>query len=298
MIKLYLFGGFRAEDQQASPLAFATNKVRALLAYLAATPGQVHARQQVAHLLWPAATEAIALRNLRTTLVRLRATLGDPPWLAATRQEVQLTAEPHQLWIDVAAFEQIWAHLQTGNGADQHPLKRGQPQPEDLHAFTGAAWAHNRLTWMAEAATLYQGEFLAGFFWQEENEGAFWQWRRQKQEEYHAKALTLLDQLAAHAITSRAYSAATAYARRQLALEPWREPAHRQLMLALAGNGDYSGALAHYAICQQTVWAELGMAPEAETTALVQRLQAERQQLSTPNEFSKTTPVMNRSLCG
>jgi hypothetical protein len=40
------------------------------------------------------------------------------------------------------------------------------------------------------------------------------------------------------------------------------------------------------------------MAPEAETTALVQRLQAERQQLSTPNEFSKTTPVMNRSLCG
>lgn len=182
----------------------------------------------------------------------------------------------------MAAFDRIWAHLHTGNGAEPQTLKRGQLQPEDLPAVTGAAWTHNRRNWMAEAATLYQGEFLAGFFWQEETEGAFWQWRRQKQEEYHTKALTLLDQLTAHAITSRAYSAAAAYARRQLLLEPWREPAHRQLMLALAGSGDYSGALAQYAICQQTVWAELGMAPEAETTVLFQRLQTERQQRSTP----------------
>ncbi len=280
MIKLYLFGGFRAEDQQATTLAFATNKARALLAYLAAAPGEAHARQRLADLLWPTATEAIARRNLRTTLTRLRGSLGDSPWLAANRQDVQLTAEPHQLWSDVNAFDQLWAHLHNGHGVVEQPLKRGQRRVEALPAVESDEWGRNRLTWMAEAATLYGGEFLAGFFWQEETESAFWQWRRQKQEEYHSKALTLFDQLAKQAIADRAYSAAASYARRQLALEPWREPAHRQLMVALAGAGDYSAALAQYTVCRQTVADELRMAPEAETTALFQRLQAERQQLT------------------
>ena len=51
-------------------------------------------------------------------------------------------------------------------------------------------------------------------------------------------------------------------------------------MVALAGAGDYSAALAQYTVCRQTVADELRMAPEAETTALFQRLQAERQQLT------------------
>jgi len=280
MIKLYLFGGFRAEDQQATTLPFATNKARALLAYLAAAPGHPHARRRLADLLWPTTTEAIALRNLRTTLARLRDSLGDPPWLVANRQEVQLAAEPHQLWSDVNAFDQIWAHLDNGHGVVEQPQKRGQLRVEALPAIDGDDWTRSRLNWITEAATLYQGEFLAGFFWQEETEGAFWQWRRQKQEEYHSKALTLFHQLANQALADQAYNVAATYARRQLALEPWRELAHRQLMLALAGAGDYSAALAQYAICRQTVADELRMAPEAATTALFQRLQAERQQLT------------------
>ncbi|HRW04648.1 MAG TPA: BTAD domain-containing putative transcriptional regulator [Caldilineaceae bacterium] len=283
MIKLYLFGGFRAEDHTNAPLAFATNKTRSLLAYLATTPGQEHTRQFLADLLWPTSTDDVALRNLRNTLARVRKSVANPTWLLTTRQSVQLVAEPHELWSDVTTFDYLWTHLQTTTALP--------PFQEYFATLTEGEQVRYNINWLTMAVTLYQGEFLAGHFGQEDDNGTFWQWRRQKQEEYHAKALALLAQLTDHLLTTDDYAAAIEYARRQLALEPWREQAHCQLMQAFAGAGDTGRAFAQYEICRQILWDELTVEPNAETQALFQRFCAERKPLAGAKDNPNTLPA-------
>src|SRR5207253_7503432 len=69
------------------------------------------------------------------------------------------------------------------------------------------------------------------------------------------------------------YDQAYAAAARQVALDPWREEAHRQAMLALALSGQRSEALAHYARCRQVLVESLGTEPAAETVALYEQIQ-------------------------
>jgi DNA-binding SARP family transcriptional activator len=65
---------------------------------------------------------------------------------------------------------------------------------------------------------------------------------------------------------------AIAHAQRWLALDPLNEPVHRALMTLYARTGQVAAALRQYQLCQQTLTDELGIAPAAETTALVERI--------------------------
>jgi hypothetical protein len=62
------------------------------------------------------------------------------------------------------------------------------------------------------------------------------------------------------------------YAERQLNLEPWREEAHEQLMLALAAGGLRSRALAQYQVCRKVLHTELGVQPGPALAVLYRRL--------------------------
>ncbi len=62
-------------------------------------------------------------------------------------------------------------------------------------------------------------------------------------------------------------------AQRQLALEPWLEAAHRQIMRILAKRGQRAAAIAQYQRCRQTLAEELQVAPDAETIALYAQIQ-------------------------
>ena len=64
------------------------------------------------------------------------------------------------------------------------------------------------------------------------------------------------------------------YARRLLTLEPWREAAHRQLMLLLAQDGQRSAALNQFETCTHLLVEELGVEPGPETVALYERIRA------------------------
>jgi hypothetical protein len=96
-------------------------------------------------------------------------------------------------------------------------------------------------------------------------------------------------------------------ARRQITLEPWREPAHRQLMLAYALAGDRANALAQYEASRAVLQEELGAEPSAETTALLQEIKRGRyagtagESLPAPARFqhnlpASTTPLVGREL--
>ena len=71
-----LFGGFEAR-RSAGPPVLPTNKARALLAYLACTPGQPHARDQIAALLWGDKEEKQARHSLRQVISSIRKAFPD-----------------------------------------------------------------------------------------------------------------------------------------------------------------------------------------------------------------------------
>jgi ATP-dependent Clp protease ATP-binding subunit ClpA len=89
----------------------------------------------------------------------------------------------------------------------------------------------------------------------------------------HRRALQALAQLADYHERRGEHEPAQQYARRQLELDPWREESHRQLMRLLALSGQRSAALVQYATCERVLAAELGVAPEQETTALYERIE-------------------------
>src|SRR5712691_650351 len=79
-LTLVLFGAFEARRPRGAALIL-PKKLRALVAYLALTPGHSCPRAELATLLWGDTGEARARQSLRQALRRLRTTLG-------TRSEV------------------------------------------------------------------------------------------------------------------------------------------------------------------------------------------------------------------
>ncbi|MEZ4865994.1 MAG: BTAD domain-containing putative transcriptional regulator [Caldilineaceae bacterium] len=125
-------------------------------------------------------------------------------------------------------------------------------------------------THLAEVATLYRGPLLAGELWTDSR--PFEEWLLLKREQIQRQALDALHALAVHHEAVGAYDQAQHYAQRQLALEPWREAAHRQLMRVLALDGQRSAALAHYESCRLILREELDVEPDTATIALVEQI--------------------------
>ena len=92
--EIALFGSFKACYNRQPLPGFRYDKVRALLAYLAAESAHPQGREALATLLWPDWPQQSALRNLSYALVDLRNNIGDkeakPPFLLITRDTLQL----------------------------------------------------------------------------------------------------------------------------------------------------------------------------------------------------------------
>lgn len=92
-LRLFFLGPFQATLDGRPVLGFESNKVRALLAYLAVESARPHARETVAALLWPDHFNHSALNSLRSALANLRGAIDDrnaaPSFLLITRDTVQ-----------------------------------------------------------------------------------------------------------------------------------------------------------------------------------------------------------------
>jgi predicted ATPase/Tfp pilus assembly protein PilF len=237
---------------------FESNKVRALLVYLAIEAARPHHRSALAGLLWPEQPEAIARNNLRQALANLRYAIADrqaqPPFLLITRETVQFNAASDH-WLDVAAFTELLAACAS-------------------HAHRQIEHCKPCMQRLAQAAALYHGGFLAQF--SVSDSVAFEEWAMLQRERQHHLALDALARLAAYHERRGAYEQTHIYAARALELEPWCEEAHRRLMRALYLNGQRTEALAQYERCQRVLADELSVEPEQETTALYEQLKHDR----------------------
>jgi DNA-binding SARP family transcriptional activator len=76
-LALSLLRSFEVTLDGALITTFESNKVRALLAYLAAESDRPHRREALAALLWPDWPQQSAMSNLRYSLADLRKNIGD-----------------------------------------------------------------------------------------------------------------------------------------------------------------------------------------------------------------------------
>jgi DNA-binding SARP family transcriptional activator len=218
-------------------------KAEALLFYLAVNQ-QPYTRSALAGLFWPEVAEADAKNNLRRVLPRLRALLGD--YLRIDRQTVAFDRQA-AYWLDVERFTATLAPF--GQAAQPVALDFGQ---------------------VAQALTLYQGEFLAGFYVRATP--AFEEWVLAQREQLRLLALRGLTALADFYITQGAHSAGFAATQQLLALEPWSEAGHLQQMVLLVQMGQRAAALAQYEQGRTLLAAEFGAQPLPLLTAFYEQL--------------------------
>ena len=102
-LELNLLGVFSASLDGSPATSFESNKVRALLAYLATESQRPHAREALATLLWLDWPDSAARSNLRYALADLRKAIGDqqaaPPFLLISRQQHTVQSRATTSWM-------------------------------------------------------------------------------------------------------------------------------------------------------------------------------------------------------
>ncbi|MEZ4513108.1 MAG: tetratricopeptide repeat protein [Chloroflexota bacterium] len=228
-------------------LPFRTDKVKALFAYLllhAATPVR---RETLATLLWPDSSDDTARKNLRDALFHLRKTLDQhDPALSERCLE--------------ADRKTVTLHITDCFVVDTAVLSTPNPT--------------------SDLAPLIGGELLAGFHL--EDAEPFMEWLLLERSRWHDLSLKLLAQWTDQHLQQNEPERAQPLAQRQLALEPWREAAHRQAMRAYGLAQDWAGVAQQYKQCCEVLQTELGVEPSTRTQTLYQDLRKQQQALLAP----------------
>jgi len=289
-LSLYLLGPPRIECA-GRPIQVETRKAVALLVYIAVT-GERHLRDALVALLWPESDQSRGRTALRSTLYALRKALAVPSagsgqapstgsgqvpspgpgqvdWLDVDREDVGLNPDV-DVWLDV---EQFHRHLDECH-------THGHPPSEVCPAC---------LAPLTAAAALYRGDFLSGFTLKDSFN--FDDWQFFQTESLQREFAGALDRLVRCHIAQAAFEPAIRYARQWLALDRLNESAHCQLMLLYAWSGQRPAALRQYQECVRILESQLGVAPQAPTTALYQAIAAGRTPAPPASLAEKRLPI-------
>ncbi len=256
-LQIKLFGGFTVMLGDQPITYFRSAKARGLLAYLAAQPDQDHARTTLATLLWGDLPDTAAKTNLRIELSNLHKLLANHPALTITRNTVR--------------FHRALATVDVGDFRDAVTTFLALPAESQA----------TQLSRLTAALDLYRGEFLAGLQLGDALE--FGEWQLLTQEQLHEQAMGALNLLQQRYAEQGRWAELAGAARRQLALVPWQETAHRNLIQALAAQGQRGAALEQYAKCCAILQAELGVEPALATQEIAARLRENQPSKSTAN---------------
>ncbi|MEM7331183.1 MAG: tetratricopeptide repeat protein [Chloroflexota bacterium] len=275
MLEISLLGNFQAAINEQPLTRFRSDKVRALLAYLAIENNRAHRRDSLATLLWTDAPTSNGLKNLRGNLYRLKtaieqgnATLYEQLFDFSNRSvKLDLGSPMPNVWIDAVHFERLF------DESESH-------QHQDIYSCSDCIGR------VETAVSLYKGELLPGF--NLEDAELFDEWLLLKREQYHQQAQNGLDLLITYYFNQKQVAKVRQYCQRQLELEPWHEKAYRYLMLALAHGGQRTAALAQFEKCQQVLWDELGVEPHKETIAVYEQIK------TTEADLGKQTAVLTQ----
>ena len=281
-LSISLLGTFDVALHGVPVTSLESDRGRALLSFLAVESDRPHRREVLAALLWPDRPERTARHNLRQVLYNLRQAIEPPTsertlpadcrYLLITSQDVQFApASDH--WLDVRAFASLL------EGCPIHAARENAYLGRDVHTANKAGLVERSaadcpacMARLQEAVDLYREGFLAGLTLADSE--AFESWRTLKEQQFRRQMTESLTRLAIYYERHGEYARSALNLQRQIALEPWREEAHRHRMRVLALGGQRSAALAQYRTCCQILEQESGSFPSQETTDTYVRIQS------------------------
>ncbi len=234
-----LLGRFGVETE-AGKLSFPTRKTESLLAYLILHPEGIE-RGRLASIFWPDTEDARARRNLRSTLWRLKRTIGAdvPMRLRIIGERVTLFCEG--VVVDVLRFKEILRKARSG----------GEERSELLKS----------------AESLYKGDLL---------ENRLEEWCEEERRLLRSAYMELLKDLAAISKAAGETAVALKYALKVVEMEPLDEDAQRELMILLHLAGRRPEALAQFEVLRQLLNRELGVPPSQATLHVWQHIRSNR----------------------
>ena len=229
-----------------SPIAIDRHKAIALLAYLCMT-GRTQHRDKLASLLWPDFDRGRGRAALRRVLASLTRALPVDCWETDRETITLLLENTDQFWSDVHEFRQL---LVVAN-----PVQTGEPHCPDEFLLP-----------LAQAVTLFQGDFLEGFSLKDS--AKFDDWQMNKGEALRQELAGALQQLINCHEQRGEYETAVQFGRRWIQLDPLEEKAHEKLMRLYIALGRTNAALQQYQTYRRILESELGVPPEEEITQL------------------------------
>jgi DNA-binding SARP family transcriptional activator len=260
---LRLLGRFAltAGEGGSAPIRLSTRKAGALLAYLAMSADQTASREELAALLWGDCPDPQARHSLRQALASLRKELGDGQVFTADKTTVRL--EPGQWAVDARDFE---------------TLTRSS-RPDDLE----------------RAGHLFAGALLHGLNIDEED---FNEWLNAQRPRMQLAATRLCETYATRPELVIDGRHAVAAAEQLVALDPLREDWQRLALTLYARYRGRNEALGRTEAFVALLRRDLGVAPEQETLALVERIRAGEIAFmaETPAEAAVSLPTRAPSL--
>lgn len=236
-------------------IAFPTRKALAILVYLL-VEGGAQPREKLMTLFWPDSDGEAARATLRSTLARLRASLGE------TGDRSHLVIERDAIGFDIASdFALDVRRVQTAY--DLARSLAGAERP------VGEARQHI-MARLAQGASAWRGDFLDGFSLRDAAD--FDDWASLQREAWRRRVETILDRLSLLQSDAGVTASAIETVNRWLVVNPLEERAYRRLMRLALASGDRSAGLRAYETCRAVLDRELGVRPEPETEALAERL--------------------------
>ena len=238
LARLRLLGRFEllgADGRVGTPRSV---KGRAIIAYLALSPGGTAARGRLAGLAWGEGADSKA--SLRQCLRELRQTLA-----AAGLDHLLLIGVQHVtldlrcVWIDALEVRRL------AQATD----------PAEIEAMSA----------------LYAGALLEEM---SVLDPAFEDWLAVEREALHRQVCHALESWIGRCVEAGELDQAQRPARALLAIDPAHEAAHRALMSAYAFAGDLPAAIRQYQACREALARGLDLRPSAETEALLQKIRA------------------------
>ncbi len=258
-LTISLFGSFQASLNDNLISKFRSNRVQALLIYLAVeNAGIPHQRDRLLDFLWPGMPQKSAQNNLRQTIYQLRQAIPDNngiPFIFTGRKTIQRNPD-YPLECDVIRFEALLAQ---------------SPEVRD------------------EAVALYRGDFLEDFYLPDA--GTFEEWAARHRTAYRNLLFDAYEKLIDQHIEDGRLDTAARHARKQLQFDNLREAAHRQLIEVLARSGKRDEAVRQYEACVEILQNELGIPPGKLLTTLYDQILSDQ-----PPSLEKVEPASSGSL--
>ena len=253
-LDIRLLGAFQCAGADGRPVSLKGRKDRAVLAYLAAHPGQGVARDKLVELVWPNSVVSGGRASLRQTLSVIRKELpaGASEAIIADRDTITLDAAG--LSTDVGELE----------------LALSQPGKRSEATFRVGGTFLDDLTGISP-------EFEA--------------WRGSEEARQVALALQYLSVQADLARKDGQVAEATALLSQAARLDPFAEPVGRDLMRAHSAMGRPDAALRYYSSLEVLLETELGVLPERETQDLAREIRAQRNTVDSASPPAPPTAV-------